>query len=54
VRERGLCHVGEPTERVHDAPHRTEQADIGADRYAKLYQKKLDEYQVKKLEKEKK
>ncbi len=32
LRERGLVHVGEPAERVHDPPHRAEQADVGADR----------------------
>src|SRR6201996_2045446 len=32
VGERGLLHVGEAAERIHDPPHRAEQTDIRADR----------------------
>src|SRR6185369_7561221 len=32
LRERGLGHVREAAERIHDSPHRAEEAHVGADR----------------------
>src|ERR1700761_3500418 len=42
VRERGLLDVRESPERIHDAPDRTEQADIRADRAYRGEKREID------------